>query len=62
MAKENKVNACYLYSKANYPITIEYDGKEITLPPNASKFKLANESKVGALPVGVRKVIIQEVK
>ena len=58
MAKENKINACYLYSKANYPITIKYDGKEITLPPNASNFKLADESKVEALPIGVRKVVI----
>ena len=60
MAK--KVNACYLYSKANYPITIQYDGKDLILPPNASKFKLANENNLGILPKNVRKVTIQEEK
>lgn len=54
--------ACYLYSKANYPITIKYDGKDLILPPNAVKFKLADESKLEALPVEVRKVTIKEVK
>jgi hypothetical protein len=58
----NKVNACYLYSKANYPITIKYDGQDLILPPNASKFKLANENKVGVLPKTVRKVTIREDK
>ena len=54
------INACYLYSKANYPITIQYDGKDLILPPNAMQFKLADESKVGKLPLNVRKMIIKE--
>ena len=58
----NKINACYLYSKANFPITIKYDGNDLILPPNASKFKLADESKLGALPKNVRKVTIREGK
>lgn len=58
----NKVNACYLYSKANYPITIKYDGQDLILPPNASKFKLANEARLGVLPASVRKVTIREEK
>ena len=56
---KHKPNACYLYSKANYSIVINYDGKEVVLPPNAIDFKLADESKVGALPKTVRKVIIK---
>lgn len=55
-----KINGCYLYSKANYPITIQYDGKDLILPPNAMQFKLADESKVGELPLNVRKIIIKE--
>lgn len=58
----NKVNACYLYSKANYPITIKYEGQDLILPPNATKFKLANENKLGILPKMVRKVTIKEEK
>ena len=52
----SKQKACYLYSKANYPITIQYDGKDLVVPPFASKFLLADESKVGQLPKGLRKV------
>lgn len=55
-----KISACYLFSKANYPVTIQYEGKDLIVPPNAMKFKLADETKVGELPKPVRKVIIKE--
>lgn len=53
---------CYLYSKANYPITIKYDKKDLVIPPNAKKFLLEDTTKVGVLPALVRKVDIQEGK
>lgn len=63
MAKnDNKVRPFYLFSKANYPITIVYNGESLVLPPFATKFKLANESLLGDLPKEVRKVTIMEVK
>ena len=52
----NQVKSCYLYSKANYPVTIQYDGEALIVPPNASKFLIANESKLGILPKSIRKV------
>ena len=52
------VKACYLCSKANYSVRIVYDGKNVMLPPFANKIKIANESKLGALPPTVRKVPI----
>lgn len=58
----NKKTACYLFSKANYPISIKYDGKDLIVPPNAIKFLLSDESKVGALPKNIRKVLIKEDK
>ena len=51
---------CYLYSKANYPITIQYDKKDLIVPANAKKFLLEDTTKVGALPPKVRKVDITE--
>lgn len=67
MAKNNETDkltktACYLYSRANYPVSITYKGEDIILPPNAAKVKIADESKLGALPKLVRKVTIQEDK
>lgn len=59
MADKLKKEACYLVSRANYPITITYDGKEMILPPHARDFKLADHTKVGVLPSLVRKVIIK---
>lgn len=50
---------CYLYSKANYPITIKYDKKDLVIPPNANKFLLGDTTKVGVLPPNVRKVDIE---
>lgn len=50
---------CYLYSKANYPITIKYDKKDLVIPPNAKKFLLEDTTKVGVLPPKVRKVDIE---
>lgn len=50
----------YLYSKANYPIVVEYDKKSLVLPPNAKKFLVEDTTKVGALPAKVRKVDIEE--
>lgn len=51
---------CYLYSKANYPICIKYDKKDLIIPPNAKKFLLEDTTKVGVLPPKVRKVEIEE--
>ena len=50
---------CYLYSKANYPITIKYDKKDLVIPPNAKKFLFFYSTKVGVLPPKVRKVDIE---
>ncbi len=50
---------CYLYSKANYPITIKYDKQDLIIPPNARKFLVADTTKVGVLPPKVRKVDIE---
>lgn len=50
---------CYLYSKANYPITIKYDKKDLVIPALAKKFLLEDTTKVGALPPKVRKVDIE---
>lgn len=50
---------CYLYSRANYPIVIKYDKKELVIPPNAKKFLLEDTTKVGALPSKIRKVDIE---
>lgn len=58
----NKVQACYLYSKLNYPMTIQYNNEDLIVPPNAMKFLLADASKVGTLPAGIRKVMIEGVK
>ena len=55
-----KINACYLFSKANYPVMIQYEGKDLVVPPNANKFKLADETKIGELPKLIRKVSIKE--
>jgi hypothetical protein len=54
--------SCYLFSKANYPITIQYDGKDMVLPPNAMNFRLADDKKLGELPKMVRKVMVKEGK
>ena len=51
-------NSCYLYSKANYSIRIQYNGETLLLPPFANRFKIADESKLGTLPDKVRKVTI----
>lgn len=59
---QDKARPFYLFSKANYPVTILYDNEPVILPPNAVKFKLADDRKLGALPKGVRKVMIMEVK
>ena len=56
------MTACYVYSKLNHPITIKYNNKDLIIPANAIKFKLADESKVGELPKGLRKVSIKEGK
>jgi len=50
---------CYLYSRANYPIVIKYDKKDLVIPPNAKKFLLEDTTKVGALPSKIRKVDIE---
>lgn len=50
---------CYIYSKANYPIVIQYDKQSLVIPPNAKKFLLEDTTKVGALPPKVRKVDIE---
>ena len=49
----------YLYSKANYPIVIKYDKKDLVIPPNAKKFLVEDSLKVGSLPKNVRKVDIE---
>ena len=53
-----EVKGCYLYSKANYSIKIKYNGDTIMLPPFATRFKIADQSKLGVLPDKVRKVTI----
>ena len=50
---------CYLYSKANYPITIKYDKQDLIVPANAKKFLLEDTTKVGVLPPKIRKVEIE---
>lgn len=50
---------CYLYSKANYPITIKYDRMDLVIPANAKKFMLEDTTKVGVLPPKIRKVDIE---
>ena len=50
---------CYLYSRANYPIVIKYDKKDLVIPPNAKKFLLEDTTKVGPLPSKIRKVDIE---
>lgn len=50
---------CYLNSKANYPITIKYDKKDLVVPANARKFMLQDTTKVGKLPAQIRKVDIE---
>lgn len=52
----NKVIGCKLYNKANYPVTIKYDGKDVIVPPYARGFKLADASKVGKLPGKLRMI------
>lgn len=54
--------ACYLYSKANYPIRIRYNGEDLMLPSNATKVLIEDESKLGVLPAKVRKITIKEEK
>lgn len=49
----------YLYSKANYPIMIKYDRKDLIIPPNARKFLVQDVTKLGVLPPKVRKVDIE---
>jgi hypothetical protein len=51
---------CYLYSKANHPVTIKYDKADLVIPPNAKKFLLEDTTKVGVLPSSIRKVDIEE--
>lgn len=48
---------CYLYSKANFPTTITYDGKKLILPPNARNVVFADDKKLGNLPAHVIKVV-----
>jgi hypothetical protein len=50
---------CYVYSKANYPVTIKYDKKDLIVPANA-KLLLEDTNKVGVLPAKLRKVDIIE--
>lgn len=54
-----KKKGCYLYSKANHTICIEYNGSKMILPPFATKFKIADESKLGNIPNNVKKVSIE---
>lgn len=49
-----KTKSCQIFSKANHPITIQYDGKNIVVPPFARGFKLADATKVGKLPKNLR--------
>lgn len=51
---------CYLYSKANFPITITYDGNKLILPPNARNVVFADDQKLGILPTNVIKVVAKE--
>ena len=46
----------YLYSKANYPVTIKYKGQDLIIPPNASNVLIEDVSKLGFLPPTIRKV------
>lgn len=46
----------YLNSKANYPITIKYDNKDLVLPALVKKFLVEDITKVGVLPSKVTKV------
>ena len=55
--KENTVG-CYLYSKANYSISIKYNGETLILPPFATKVKIADANKLESLPNMVKKVTI----
>ena len=46
----------YLYSKANYPVTLKYNGKDLIIPPNAQGIVIGDVSKLGFLPPTIRKV------
>lgn len=49
----------YLYSKANYPVTVKYNGQDLVIPPNANKLLIEDYTKLGSLPGTIKKVIIQ---
>jgi len=46
----------YLYSKANYSITIKYGKEDLVVPPMAKKFPVDDSTKLGVLPPQIRKV------
>lgn len=55
-----KRQSCYLFSKANYPIRIRYNGEYLILPSNAMEVLIPDESKLGTLPKEVRKITIKK--
>lgn len=46
----------YLYSKANYPVTIKYKGQDLIIPPNAKNVLVEDVQQLGFLPPTVRLV------
>ena len=43
---DEKIVKCKVYSKANHPVTIKYDGEELTLSPFAKGLEFADMSKL----------------
>ena len=49
---------CFVISKANYPVNIQYDGKDLVVAPYG-KILLEDTLKVGNLPPKTRKVDVE---
>ena len=48
---------CFLYSKANYTVVVKYGDEDLIIPPFASRIKVPDVSKLGVLPVEIRKIV-----
>lgn len=52
VAVEERVNPAKLISRLNYPVQIKYGEETINVSPRA-KLTIADETKLGKLPVGI---------
>lgn len=55
-------NECYLFSTVSYNVQIRYNKDTLILPPFAKNIRISDDSKLGALPKGISKVIINQAK